>query len=129
MAFNRPTLEQLIERVKTDIKSGLGIITLLRKSFVYVIARALAGLSHLLFGYLEWIYKQVFPDTAESENLERWSVIWGVERKEATFAELNITITGNEGGVVPEDTLYQRDDGLQYRLDAEATIPVGGSVE
>ncbi len=128
MAFTRPTLDQLIDRVKTDIKGGLDLTTILRRSFLGVISRALAGLSHLLHGYLDWISLQVFPDTAEKENLDRWASIWGVQRKEATFAELEITITGNEGGVVPINTIYQREDGVQYHLDAEVIIPVGLSI-
>jgi len=128
MPFNRPTLDQLIERVEGDIKGGLGITTVLRRSFVGVIARALAGLSHLLFGYLDFTSEQVFPDTAETEFLDRWSAFWGIFRNEATFTELNITITGNEGGTVPASTVYTRGDGTEYTLDAEATIGVGGSV-
>ena len=128
MPFSRPTLDQLIERVKTDIKGGLQVTTILRRSFLGVISRSLAGLSHLLHGYLDWISLQVFPDTAEAEGLARWAAIWGIERKEATFAELNITITGNEGGVIPSNTIYQRGDSVQYHLDAEITIPVSGTI-
>ena len=128
MAFNRPTLDQWIERVKTDIKGGLQITTILRRSFLGVISRALAGLAHLLFGFLEFVSKQVFPDTAELEFLDRWAIIWGISRTDATFAELDITITGNEGGVIPINTLYQRSDGIQYHLDAEITIPANGTI-
>lgn len=128
MAFNRPTLDQLIERVKTDIKGGLEITTILRRSFLGVISRALAGLAHLLFGYIEYISKQVFPDTAELEFLERWAAIWNVTRKVATFAEMDITITGNEGGIIPANTIYQRSDSVEYHLDAEITIPVIGTI-
>lgn len=128
MAFNRPSLDQLIERVKTDIKGGLQITTILRRSFLGVISRALAGLAHLLFGFLAWVSKQVFPDTAEAEYLNRWASIWGIARKEATFAELEITITGNEGGVIPAGTVFQRSDAVEYTLDDEVTIPVSGTI-
>jgi len=128
MAFTRPDLPTLIERVKTDIKGGLGITTVLRRSFVGVISRALAGLSHLLHGHLDFIADQIFADTAELEFLERIASIWGITRNEATFAELDVTITGNSGGVVPAGTLYQRGDGVQYALDTEVTIPVGLSI-
>lgn len=121
MPFQRPTLDQLIARVETDIKGGLGIVTVLRRSFIAVISRALAGLAHLLFGFLAFIAKQVFPDTAEDEFLERWSSIWGVTKNEATFAELNIDIIFTGIGTVPVNRLYQRSDGTQYRLDAEVT--------
>ncbi len=128
MSFSRPSLDQLIDRVKTDLKGGLEVTTILRRSFLGVIARAMAGLSHLLLGYLDWISLQVFPDTAEAEALARWASIWGIQRKEATFAEFNITITGVEGGVVPISTIYQRGDSVQYHLDAEIIIPVSGTI-
>lgn len=127
MAFNRPTLDQLIDRVITDIKGGLNLVNIARRSFLGVISKAIAGMAHLLFSYLTWISKQVFPDTAELEYLNRWASIWGITRSEATFAQLNLTITGSEGSIVPQGTIYQREDGFQYTLDAEVTIPVGGS--
>lgn len=128
MAFQRPSLDQLIKRVETDIKGGLNIVNIARRSFLGVISRALAGLAHLLYSYLSWTAEQVFPDTAELEFLDRWASIWGIVRNEATFAELNITITGNEGGVVPANTVYQREDSRQYILAEEVTIPVAGSI-
>lgn len=128
MPFQRPTLDQLIERVKSDFRIGLGVVTIIRRSFLGVIAKALGGLSHLQLGYLDWISKQVIPDTAEDEALIRWAAIFGLELRPATFAEFNITILGNPGGVVPTDEVYQKADGTQYRLAAEVTIPGGGSV-
>lgn len=128
MPFQRPTLDQLIERVKSDFRSGLSISDILRRSFLGVIARAMAGLSHLQLGYLDWISKQVIPDTAEDEWLQRWAAIFGLELIPATYAELKITISGNPGGLVPIDEVWQRPDGLQFRLAAEVTIPGSGSI-
>ena len=119
MPFERPTLDTLIERVDTSIKGTLNITTVLRRSFIGVISRAIAGMSHLMLGYMTWIAKQVFPDTAELEYLDRWASIWGVIRNEATFAQFNIQFTGNDGGVIPDGTILQREDGTQYETDAE----------
>lgn len=121
MPFERPSLDDLKNRAETDIKGGLGIVNVLRRSFIKVISRAVAGLSHLLYGFLDFIAKQVFPDSAEVEFLERWASIWGITRNEATFAELNIGIVFTGSGTVPANTLYQREDGVQYTLDAEVT--------
>lgn len=125
MPFERPTLDTLIERVDTSIKGTLNITTVLRRSFIGVISRAIAGMSHLMLGYLTWIARQVFPDTAELEYLDRWASIWGVIRNEATFAQFNIEFTGNNGGVIPAGTILQREDGTQYETDAEGTIAAG----
>jgi len=128
MAFERPTLKELIKRVEGDIKGPLGIVTVLRRSFIGVISRALAGLAHLLFGFLKFIEKNAFPDTAEVEFLDRWAGIWGVNRLVATFAQFELTVTGTTGVVIPAATIYQRDDGFEYTVDAEVTLAAGTGV-
>jgi uncharacterized phage protein gp47/JayE len=128
MPFQRPTLDQLIERVKSDFRSGLNVTDIIRRSFLGVMARALAGLSHLQLGFQEWAAKQIIPDTAEDEYLIRWASIFNLQLIEATFAEFNVTITGNAGGVIEEGELFQNSLGFQYQLDAEVTIPIGGSI-
>lgn len=122
MAFNRPTLEALVARVEGDLKTGLGVITLLRRSFLKVIARALAGIGHLLFGFLKYIEKNAFPDTAEGEWLFRWASFWGVLQKAATFAKFTATVTGTPGTVIPINRVYRRTDGVEYTVDAEVTL-------
>lgn len=122
MAFTRPTLPELITRVEGDLKAGLGITTILRRSFLGVLARALAGLSHLLFGFLKYIEQEAFPDTASAENLDRWGSIWGVYRKNATFAEFTATVTGLAGTVIPLGRFFKRIDGAEYTTVAEVTL-------
>lgn len=126
MAFDRPTLAQLITRVEGDLKSGLGLVTILRRSFLGVIARVLAGLSHLLFGFLKYIEAQAFPDTAEAEFLERWASIWGVQRNLATFAQFTCDVTGTAGVIIPAGRVYRRSDGAEYTVDSEVTLTGSG---
>jgi len=127
MAFNRPTLNDLVTRIQSDLEARMGASgKVLRRSVISVLARVLAGVAHLIYGFLDWIFKQVFPDTAESENLDRWATIWGVTRKTATYAQGNTVFTGSSNGVViPAGTLVQRSDGVQFTTDANATIASG----
>lgn len=126
MAFTRPTLAELVERIQKDLESRLtNSSPVLRRSFISVIARVIAGASHILFGYLDFVSKQLFPDTAESANLDRWATIWGVPRKAADFAQGNVTFTGTNGSVIPGGTEIQRSDGLLFTTDAPATISAG----
>lgn len=126
MAFTRPTLQELVTRVEGDIKAGLGLVTLLRRSFLKVFARVLAGLAHLLFGFLKYIEKQAFPDTATGEFLLQWASIWGVIRLEATFAEFICGVTGTAGTIIPVNTVYRRVDGKEYTTQAEVTLTGSG---
>jgi uncharacterized phage protein gp47/JayE len=126
MAFERPTLAEIVARVKVDIEDGLGVVgSLLRRAVATVIGKAIAGAVHLLFGHQVWIAKQIFPDTADTENLRRWGSIWGVTQTEAEFAEGTGTATGVNGTVIPEDTILTRSDGVEYTVTAEATIASG----
>lgn len=127
MAFNRPTLPELIARVEGDIKSGLGLVTILRRSFLAVISRVLAGLAHLLFGFLAYIEKQAFLDTADDEEvILRQGSLWGVPRKEATFAEFISSVTGTAGVVIPAGRVYRRSDGKEYTVVSEVTLTGSG---
>lgn len=124
MAFTRPTLQQIIDRIQADFKSGLSLPTILRRSFLDVISKAFAGVSHTLHGAINFAKEQLFPDTANEENLLRWGVIFGVDRNDATFAELNIEVPGTTGGTIVQDTEYQRSDGQRYTVKADIIVPV-----
>lgn len=127
MAFVRPTLPEIVDRIEGDIKGALNITSILRRSFEAVFARALAGAAHIIHGHLVFISRQIFPDQAEAELLDRWGSIYGLERNAATFAVLNIDITFTAAGTVPIDTVYQRVDGVEYELVAEVTAAGAGT--
>ena len=126
--FARPTLVELNDRVKADINAGVpGADARLRRSFLGVMSRALAGLAHGLYGYLGWIAKQSIPDTADTTGLESWCRVWGVMRKRATKASGVVTFSGTNGEVVPPGTEIIRFDGASYFTTSEATVS-GGAV-
>jgi len=126
MSFSRPDLPTLINRAEADIETRLpGADARLRRSNLNVLARVHSGAAHGLYGYLEWIARQVIIDTADGDMLERHASIWGVERKAASPAVGNVTVTGTNGAIVPADSTLARSDGAQYTTDAEATIAGG----
>lgn len=126
MPFSRPDLATLINRAEADIETRLpGADARLRRSNLNVLARVHSGAAHGLYGYLEWIARQVIIDTADGDMLERHASIWGVARKAASPAVGNVTVTGTNGAIVPADSTLARSDGAQYTTDAEATISGG----
>ena len=103
MPFNRPPLDLLIARSAASMQSRLpGTDAVLRRSLTGIVARMSAGTEHGLYGYLDWLARQLMPDTAEEEHLERWASIWGVSRKAAGHASGDVSITGTPGAVLPE---------------------------
>ena len=126
MAFNRPTLPDLITRIQEDFISRLSLEgALLRRSLVAVMARVWAGAAHMMHGHLEYLSRQVFPDQADAEFLERHAALYGITRTPATFAAGNVNFSGTNGSVIPAGTVLQRSDGIQYQTDAEAMIAAG----
>lgn len=126
MPFDRPILTEIIARIVADIESRLpGADARLRRNVLNVLARALAGASHGLHGHLYWAARQIMPDTAEAEYLERWASIWGIFRRAAVAATGNATFSGTTGSVIQEGTLLQRSDGAEFETDADGTLVAG----
>jgi uncharacterized phage protein gp47/JayE len=126
MAFNRPTLSELVDRIKADLGTRIvGSATVLRRSVIAAISVVMAGAVHLCYGFIEYMTKQMFADTAEDEFLERHASIYGVARNAATFADGPVVFTGTNGTEIPAGTLMQRADGIQYATDAIGTISSG----
>jgi uncharacterized phage protein gp47/JayE len=127
MPFTRPTLQAIIDRTQGDIKGSLGITTILRRSLLAALARAISGAAHQLHGHLVFISKQIFPDQAEVEFLERWASIYGLERNPATFAQIQIDVTFTAAATVSAGTIYQRTDQTEYTVNADI-VAVGAGV-
>lgn len=118
MSFQRPTLNQLIDRIKTDAESRYGQ-RVLRRSLITVFSRVFAGAAYSLYGYIEYVSKQIFATTAEGPYLERRASEYGIYRKKATAAEGTVTFSGS--GTVPSGTLLQTDDEIQFETTAASS--------
>lgn len=126
MSFQRPTLTELVDRIQADLVSRLNLTgAVLRRSVVAVFARVLAGAAHVLHGHLDFLSKQLFPDTSEAEFLVRQASLYGLTRTAATFAAGDVVFTGTNGTTIPSGTVLVRSDGTEYTTDADATISSG----
>lgn len=126
MSFARPTLQTLIDRIAADIEARLpGADARTRRSNLAVLARVEAGAVHGLYGYLDWLAKQVMPDTAEAEILDRHASLRAVTRTPATGATGNVTFTGTNGITIPAGTVLQRSDGALFTTTADVTVSGG----
>jgi uncharacterized phage protein gp47/JayE len=127
MPFNRPTLSDLIARNRGDIETRLpGADSALRHSVLDVLARMHGGAVSGVYGYLDFLARQIFPDTADGEFLARHASTWGIRRKAAVAATATATATGVNGTGIAVDTQALRIDGQAYKVTAPAVI-AGGS--
>ncbi len=132
MPFNKPTLQELVNRIQADLESRLSTQTpvgnnvtysaSLRRSTSGVLAQVQASASYLLLGYLDFLAKQVMVGTAESDYLYRWAHVWGVKEKSATFANGCVVFKGEEGRVIAEETKLLRSDGVEFKVAKAVAI-------
>ncbi|MEM5371366.1 baseplate J/gp47 family protein [Paraburkholderia azotifigens] len=121
--FNRPALTDIVARTRGDLLTRLTQDELLRRADAEVNTRVLAGASHEIHGYLDWISLQIIYDTADDELLVRWASIWKVERKAAEFASGNVLVTGTAGVTIDEGTVIKRlSDGALFDVSADTVL-------
>ncbi len=122
MPFERPSLSDLIAQAQADTEARLpGSDARTRRSNLNVLARVLAGTTHGLYGYLDFLARQVFPDTADAEHLDRWAAIWGVTRKPPAFAFGTLDFVGQAGAVIPAGSVLAAGE-IEYETDADVTF-------
>lgn len=128
-SFARASLKELRERVMAEFDARLpDADARLRNSVLNVLSVVMGDLANELYGYIDWLAAQIFPDTAESEYLDRWGNMWGVSRKVAGFAVGEITATGVSGSALTAGSEFKRADGVIYRTTASVSIPPAGMV-
>lgn len=124
MPFDRPSPSQILERIQAEMDVAIpGGFSRLRQSVEGIISRVLAMAVHELYGFLSWMFKQVFVTTAEAEYLEfNHGGTWGISRKPATPATGTVQFTGVAGSVIPAGTVLKRGDNEQYTVDSEVAF-------
>ncbi|MFT9046178.1 baseplate J/gp47 family protein [Acetobacter orientalis] len=127
MPYARPTLTQLRQQALQDVLDGgiTNVSAVLRFSVISVICYALAGLSYLHYGYLDWIAKQAVPWTATDEYLAGWAAFKGIYRKDASVASGTVSFTVTGTGTIPAGTGVALAGGLLANTTAESTTANG----
>lgn len=133
MAWTTPTLTEVRRLVRDHVTAGLRAAALIPNSVLRVIADAKAMLAHLVLLYIDWLAKQLLPDTAETEWLDRHGRIWlknadgSQGRKAATYASGTAAMTGEAGTVVPLATPLRSAAAIAYETTAEVTLGEGAT--
>jgi len=131
MPWSTPTLRKTREMVRDEITSALSGAAFIGNNVLRVMADAMAGLAHLTLRYIDWLSRQLLPDTAETEWLDRHGNIWltnadgSTGRKQATYAFGTVTFTGIPDTVVPKATQLTG-NGIGYETTEEMFIGSDG---
>jgi uncharacterized phage protein gp47/JayE len=127
MPWNTPTLRSVREMVRNDVSASLSGAVMIGNSVLRVMSDAMAGCTHLVLRYIDWLARQFLPDTAEQEWLDRHGNIWLTNadntkgRKSATYAEGIVSFTGNNLFVIPSNSVLES-LGVTYETTEEIII-------
>lgn len=85
-----------------------------------------AATAHLSLG-LRYVEDQIFPSSADADNLARHADLMEVDRLQATTATASgqVELTGINGTVVASGLTLRSEDGIQFELTAGGTISGG----
>jgi uncharacterized phage protein gp47/JayE len=128
--FARPTLGDLVSRIREDFRSRLETVgdlvgAVLRRALVNVVAPVWAGAVHMLHGHLDWAVRQAFALTADREQLIVMARPYGMSPTPGTFASGTGTATGTNGTAIPAFSKLRRSDGELFETTDLATIASG----
>lgn len=129
MPYKRPDLKDLVQEAEASIASRLpGADTRLRRSVLSVLARVLAGIAYGLYGYIHWISRQLFSDTADEFFLAMHGNIRKIFRKVAAQAEGPAEFDAKPGDILPAKTPIKRQDGQEYETTADVVADASGII-
>jgi uncharacterized phage protein gp47/JayE len=128
MPFKRPTLAELATESQQDLAARLGAFGRLRRNVLDVLARVWAGLAHGLYGYIGWLAKQLFPQTAESWYLDRHAAWWGIFRKPAAKSRGQVVFSGQFDSEVPAGAVMTNQSGLRWLTEEGGRILEDGTL-
>lgn len=80
-----------------------------------------------LYQHQQWIARQIFPDTADSDNLERYGAFFKIYRLRAVAATGSIDFSGTPGMAIPIGTEARAIDGVAFVTTAAGVIGAGGA--
>lgn len=118
-----PTLDEIRSAILRDVLSLNPQADIHEDSDNYARASSLASVAEGLYAHQKWIIKQFFPDTADTEFLEKHAGLRGIRRRNATYASgSGVKITGNNGVVVPMGKQIATKDGRFYEVIEAVTV-------
>ncbi|MBE5252910.1 baseplate J/gp47 family protein [Mixta mediterraneensis] len=125
--FARPELPQLIATIRSDLLTRFQQDTVLRRMDAEVYGRVQAAAVHTLYGYLDYLARNMLPDLCDEDWLYRHARIKRCPRKDAVAASGFIRWDGLGGTpTLPAGTQIQRDD--QVTFTTTQTVKASGGL-
>lgn len=124
-----PSIEEIKNRIISDVEGKINqFIPILPLAFTRVVASAIAGIIYLLYQAILWVYKQIFPASADDVSLALLGAIVGVFRVAEVQAVILCTVPGT-GPQVDAGTLFVGSNGVTYIVQTTTAIVAGEATD
>jgi len=121
-----PTVAEIKARIQTDIEGKIDQTTpALPKSFVKVLSGAISGVVILLYDSILWVYRQIFPETADYAALVLLGKLVGLSPTPAINAVITANVYGTNGESVAVGTNFRTASNYLYQVTTGGTISGG----
>ncbi|MCK5019187.1 MAG: baseplate J/gp47 family protein, partial [Candidatus Peribacteraceae bacterium] len=123
MPIETPTYNEITERIKSDIANELpDVDPTIFGSFVRAFAVSNAGRHYDNAILINQLIKELFPQTASGEFLERWAQYEGLSRIAAIASAGSITVTGVATTSIPALTEFTNAESTLVATTIAATL-------
>lgn len=121
--FVTPTLDEIRQQILRDIVSLEPTADVSVDSDYYARASSLAAVAEGVYSHQKWMVKQFFPDTADTQYLEKHAALRGIRRRQATHASgLGAKVFGNAGAIIEVGKQIVTADGRFYEVIEQGSI-------
>lgn len=126
--FLVPSLEDIRQAILRDVQSLEPQADISVDSDYYARASALAAVAEGIYAHQKWLIKQFFPDTADTDFLEKHAALRGIRRRNATYASgRGVSISGTPDAVIKAGLQIKTEDNRFYETTESAVISSEGS--
>lgn len=127
--FVVPSLETIRQAILRDVQSLEPQADISEDSDYYARASSLAAVAEGIYAHQKWIIKQFFPDTADTDFLEKHAGLRGIRRRNATYASgRGATVTGQPNAAIKTGLQIKTDDNRFFETTESTVISAQGSV-
>lgn len=128
MPFLTPDYQAVSDAILRDIANLQPQAAVGADSDYAIRANATGAAVEGLYQHQQWIARQIFPDTADSDNLERFAARYKIYRLIAVAATGSINFSGTSGSAIPIGTEARAIDGVAFVTSAAGVVGAGGTV-
>lgn len=130
MSFTTPAFAAIRQTILADLLSLDPQQATATDSDNYIRASGYASAVEGLYQHQQWAVRQQFPDTADSDYLERHANLHGLVRKPAVPATGELRVTGIDGAPIAQSTPFSINGAagqIEYITTATSTVMASGA--